>query len=73
VTFAKYRKIEFDYEPDHPYPYVCVAWRGVGGLNVGDRFTKEVGETLIDALRRDVKIVVNADGSVIATLGVSND
>jgi hypothetical protein len=51
--------IEFDYEPDHKYPYVCVAWREVGGMNVGDRFTAEVGEALIDYLKDDVKIVVN--------------
>jgi hypothetical protein len=51
--------IEFDYEPDHKYPYVCVAWRYVGGMNVGDRFTEEVGEALIDYLKDDVKIVVN--------------
>ena len=31
----------------------------VGGMNMGDRFTDEVGEALIDYLRDDVKIVVN--------------
>ena len=59
MAFAKHRMIEFDYEPDHKYPYVCVAWREVGGMNVGDRFTAEVGEALIDYLKDDVKIVVN--------------
>ena len=59
MAFAKHRMIEFDYEPDHKYPYVCVAWREVGGMNVGDRFTDEVGEALIDYLKDDVKIVVN--------------
>jgi hypothetical protein len=51
--------IEFDHELDHKYPFVCVAWREVGGMNVGDRFTQEVGEALIDYLKDDVKIVVN--------------
>ena len=59
MAFGKHRMIEFDYEPDNRYPYVCVAWREVGGMNVGDRFTQEVGEALIDYLKDDVKIVVN--------------
>ena len=59
MAFAKHRLIEFDYEPDHKYPYVCVAWCEVGGMNVGDRFTDEVAETLIDCLKDEVKIVVN--------------
>lgn len=59
MAFAKHRMIEFDYEPGHKYPYVCVAWCEVGGMNVGDRFTEEVGEALIDYLKDDVKIVVN--------------
>lgn len=59
MAFAKHRMIEFDYEPDHKYPYVCVAWCEVGGMNVGDRFTDEVAEALIDYLKDDVKIVVN--------------
>ena len=59
MAFAKHRMVEFDYEPDHPYPYVCVAWREVGGMNVGDRFTEEVAETLIDAIKDEVKVVVN--------------
>lgn len=56
--------VEFDYEPGHKYPYVCVAWREVGGMNVGDRFTEEVGEALIDYLKDDVKIVVNKPDEV---------
>lgn len=59
MAWARHRKIEFDYEPDHKYPYVCVAWCEVGGMNVGDRFTQEVGAVLIDALKDDIKIVVN--------------
>ena len=59
MAFAKHRMIEFDYEPDHKYPYVCVAWREVGGMNVGDRFTYEVGESLIYYLKDEVRIVVN--------------
>lgn len=59
MAFAKHRMIEFDYEPDHKYPYACVAWCEVGGMNVGDRFTDEVAETLIDCLKDEVKIVVN--------------
>lgn len=59
MAFGKHRMIEFDYEPDHKYPYVCVAWCEVGGMNVGDRFTDEVGEALIDYLKDEVRIVVN--------------
>ena len=59
MAFAKHRMIEFDYEPGHKYPYVCVAWCEVGGMNVGDRFTEEVGEALVDYLKDEVKIVVN--------------
>jgi len=59
MAFAKHRLIEFDYEPGHKYPYVCVAWREVGGMNVGDRFTQEVGDVLIDALKGEIKIVVH--------------
>jgi hypothetical protein len=59
MAFGKHRMVEFDYEPGHKYPYVCVAWREVGGMNVGDRFTDEVGEALIDYLKDEIKIVVN--------------
>lgn len=59
MAWAKHRMIEFDYEPDHKYPYVCVAWCEVGGMNVGDRFTQEVGDVLIDALKGEIKVVVN--------------
>lgn len=59
MAFARFRRIDFDYEPDHKYPYVCTAWREVGGMNVGDRFTEEVAEVLIEALRADgIEIVV---------------
>jgi hypothetical protein len=64
MAFAKHRLIEFDYEPDHKYPYVCVAWREVGGMNVGDRFTQEVGDVLIDALKDEIKVVVNQNVEV---------
>jgi hypothetical protein len=53
MAFAKYRYIAFDYEEGHAYPYVCTAWRMVGGMNVGDRFTEQVGEVIIEALRED--------------------
>ena len=59
MAFAQHRMIEFDYEPGHKYPYVCVAWCEVGGMNVGDRFTEEVGDALIDYLKDEVRIVVN--------------
>lgn len=67
MAFAKHRMIEFDYEPGHKYPYVCVAWCEVGGMNVGDRFTDEVGEALIDYLKDEIRIVVNKPE------GVAND
>lgn len=53
MAFGKHRKICFDREPDHKYPYVCTAWREVGGIYVGDRFTDEVAEILIEAFRED--------------------
>lgn len=28
-------------------------------MNVGDRFTLEVGDTLIEAIKDDIKVVVN--------------
>ena len=59
MAFGKHRMIEFDYEPGRKYPYVCVAWCEVGGINVGDRFTDEVGETLIECLKDEIRIVVN--------------
>lgn len=59
MAFAKHRMIEFDYEPGHAYPYVCVAWCNVGGMNCGDRFTDVVGEALIDYMKDEVRIVVN--------------
>lgn len=63
-AWAKHRMIEFDYEPGHKYPYVCVAWCEVGGMNVGDRFTEEVGEALIDYLKDEIRIVVNKPEAV---------
>jgi hypothetical protein len=35
------------------YPYRCAGWRNVGGFNVGDTYTEEVGEILIEACRGD--------------------
>ena len=53
MAFQKHRKICFDHEPGHKYPYVCTAWCEVGGIYVGDRFTQEVGEILIETCRGD--------------------
>jgi hypothetical protein len=53
MAFQKHRKICFDHEPGHKYPYVCTAWCEVGGIHIGDRFTEEVGEILIAACRED--------------------
>lgn len=53
MAFGKHRKICFDYEPSHKYPYVCSAWCEVGGITVGDRFTEEVAEILIEVWRED--------------------
>jgi hypothetical protein len=53
MAFGKHRKICFDYEPGHKYPYVCSAWCEVGGMNIGDRFTEEVAEILIESCRED--------------------
>ena len=59
MAWEKHRKIEFDYEPDHKYPYVVTAWCNVGGINCGDRFTEEVAEVLISSVREDgIKVVV---------------
>lgn len=60
MAWKRFRKIEFDHEPEHKYPYVCVAWREVGGMNCGDRFTEEVGQLIIEACREDgIEVVVN--------------
>lgn len=67
MAFQKHRMIEFDYEPGHKYPYVCVKWCEVGGMNIGDRFTEEVGDVLIDALKDEITIFVNRPK------GVTND
>jgi hypothetical protein len=66
MAFAQHRKICFDHEPGHKYPYVCTGWCEVGGIHVGDRFTEEVGEILIEACRSDgitveVEEVANAE------------
>ena len=61
MAFQKHRKICFDHEPGHKYPYVCTAWCEVGGVYVGDRFTDEVGEILIEACRGDGIAVVVAE------------
>jgi hypothetical protein len=53
MAFQKHRKICFDHDPKHKYPYVCTGWCEVGGMNIGDRFTEEVGEILIEACRED--------------------
>lgn len=60
MAWKRFRKIDFDHEPEHKYPYVCVAWREVGGMNCGDRFTEEVGQLIIEACREDgIEVVVN--------------
>ena len=53
MAFKKHRKISFDHEPGNTYPYVCTGWCEVGGIHIGDRFTAEVGEILIEACRED--------------------
>ena len=68
MAFGKHRKICLDHEPDHKYPYVCAAWCEVGGISIGDRFTEEVAEILIEAWREDgitveVEEVVNEEDS----------
>lgn len=65
MAWGKHRKICFDYEPEHKYPYVCTGWREVGGIYVGDRFTEEVAEILIAAVRED-GITVEVEGKVDA-------
>lgn len=60
MAWERYRYVEFDYEPGHAYPYVCVAWRVVGGMSCGDRFTEEVADILIEAMRAGgIEVVVN--------------
>ena len=53
MAWAKHRRVEFDYEADHDYPYVVTAWFNVGGFNCGDRFTDQVGEILVDEMKKD--------------------
>jgi hypothetical protein len=53
MAFEQHRKVCFDHEAEGKYPYVCTAWCEVGGIYVGDRFTEEVAEILIEAMRED--------------------
>jgi hypothetical protein len=60
MAYARFRKIVFNHTEGEPYPYVCSAWREVGGMNVGDKFTQEVGDVLIEACRADgIEVVVD--------------
>lgn len=47
------RRVRLEHNPDGPYPYVCRCWLNVGGFNIGDRYTQEVGDVLIEAMRVD--------------------
>jgi hypothetical protein len=53
MAFARLRYIAMEIDDDPKYPWVVTAWRQVGGINCGDRFTREVGDVLIEAWRED--------------------
>lgn len=54
------RSVRFEYDASEDYPYMCAGWLNVGGFNVGDRYTQEVGEVLIEAMRADgIKVDVD--------------
>ena len=53
------RRVRLEHNPDEPYPYVCRYWLNVGGFSTGDRYTQEVGDVLIEAMRGDgIDVVV---------------
>lgn len=47
------RKVRLEYMAGEEYPYRCAGWSNVGGFNVGDSYTQEVGDVLIEAMRAD--------------------
>jgi len=47
------RRVRLENSAGDDYPYRCAGWRNVGGFNVGDKYTQEVGELLIEACRGD--------------------
>lgn len=56
-AFKRYVRLE--HVPEALYPYRCAGWRNVGGFNVGDKYTEEVGELIVESLRgSDVEIIV---------------
>jgi hypothetical protein len=56
-AFKRYVRLEHYAGGD--YPYRCAGWRNVGGFNVGDKYTDEVGEVLIEHMRdSDIEVIV---------------
>jgi hypothetical protein len=63
MAFARLRYIAMDRDMDnYKYPYVVTAWRNVGEIHCGDRFTAGVADILIEAWRADgitVEVTIN--------------
>jgi hypothetical protein len=52
-------RVRLEHTAGSDYPYRCAGWQNVGGFNVGDRYTEEVGEVLIESMRSDgIDVVV---------------
>jgi hypothetical protein len=64
MAWARLRYIAVEID-DHPkYPFVVTAWRNVGDIYCGDRFSRSVGDILIEAWREDgIEVSVKAASS----------
>ena len=63
MAFARLRYVALEFDgKDSKYPCVVTAWRNVGDIHCGDRFTAGVAECLIEAWRED-GIEVNVTGT----------
>lgn len=60
MAWERFRSIDLEYCEDEKKPYAVTAWCNVGGVEVGDRFSKEVGDVLIEALGED-GITINVE------------
>lgn len=54
MAWARHRYIALEDDgKDRKYPWVVTAWRNVGDIHCGDRFTAGVADILIEAWRAD--------------------
>jgi len=66
MAFARLRYVALECDgQDEKYPYVVTAWRNVGDIYCGDRFTAGVADCLVEAWR--------ADGIEVSVTGTPDD